>query len=135
MVEAWNDEVWYRYENHPYSANDYSPSETHIVLREWPVVKHTPKGVWISIYAQKKFILNDARKRYAYPTIELAKKSFIARKQHQIARLRTQLDHAERALKLIQEGKLREDSHSPFWGFGGRDPDNAGDPPAAQAAS
>lgn len=131
MDEVWNAEVWYRYANYP----DGPDNTTVIYLQEWPVVKHTPKGVWLGIYGQKKFVLNDARKRYAYPTIELAKKSFIARKQHQIARLRSQLKHAEMALKLMQEGKLREDSHPTLWGFGGCDLDNAGDPPAAQAAS
>lgn len=127
MDEVFVSEVWYRYENHWYSED----RGTEIYLHEWTVDKHTPKGVWISRYGQKKFVLNDARKRYAYPTIELAKKSFIARKQHQIGHLRTQLDHAERALKLMQEGKLREDSHPTLWSTWGRDPDNASDPPAA----
>jgi hypothetical protein len=128
MDEVLVGEDWYRYVNYP----DGPDNTTAIYLDEWRVDKHTPKGVWISRYGMKKFVLNDARKRYAYPTIELAKKSFIARKQHQIARLRSQLEQAETALKLMQEGKLREDSHPTFWGAWGCDPGNASDPPAAQ---
>jgi deoxyribodipyrimidine photolyase-like uncharacterized protein len=59
------------------------------------VAKETPKGCWIDVYGKRKFILNDAVKRYACPTKELALQSFIARKRRQCAILRAQLENAE----------------------------------------
>jgi len=49
------------------------------------IIKKTPKGVWVSLgYDDKKFILDDARKRWAYPSIKEALESFRIRKERQI---------------------------------------------------
>ena len=109
-----DDEIWYRYD-----AIHYAPpldelerpcgnGEIEIRLREFKVIKQTPKGVWViwkagifsDSYEEKRFILRDARKRYACPTKEEAAVSFRARKKRQICMLKAQLRDAERALAL-----------------------------------
>jgi hypothetical protein len=66
------------------------------------VLKKTTKGVWIDNYGNKKFVLNDARKKFACPTKGLAKESFIARKKRQIQILNKQLQKAKAALFRIE---------------------------------
>jgi hypothetical protein len=93
-------EKWYRYEDVQYASqlNEYDepigPGRLEVKLREIPVIKHTPKGVWIGYgngILEKKFVLRDSRKRYACPTIEEAKESFIARKKCQVGIYRARL--------------------------------------------
>lgn len=74
------------------------------ILRKLPVLKTTPKGVWIADkYGQDRFILEGGRVRYAYPTRELALKSFKRRKEVQVDILKRQLERAECALRLADE--------------------------------
>lgn len=108
MTEETKKEVWYRYD---YTA-PYPGVEIH--LQEYPVLKKTPKGVrldiWFGYKPEKekgKFVLFDSTKRYACPTIEEAKASFIARKEKQLKILKNQIRDIECALKLISEGKTR----------------------------
>lgn len=74
-------EIWYRYDG--YATETGSP-----YLGKYPVVKTTAKGVWIDVWGKHRFVLLDARKRWAYPTKELALNSFLIRrtKQVQLAR-------------------------------------------------
>lgn len=76
-------------------------NRVHLAWYTFTVLRTTAKGVWISTPHMnrlgRKFILNDARKRYAYPTKELALESFIARKARQISILQSQLDRAQDA--------------------------------------
>jgi hypothetical protein len=69
-----------------------------ICLHKLQVEKETPKGYRLT---DGTWVSKDARKRYAYETIELAKESFIARKTRQIKLLSNQLKDAEQALNLI----------------------------------
>jgi hypothetical protein len=66
-------------------------------------VKRTPRGAWIvpagGWHTKQKFVLDGAGKRFAYPTIEAAKESFIARKTRQIALLEQNLIFANAALR------------------------------------
>jgi len=93
-----------RYES-TYGAEDYGcASRLDVYLRWYEVTKKTPKGCWVAVGwagGHRKFVLNDARKRFAYPTEELARESFIARKEWQIRRLKFDLEHAEAALKFM----------------------------------
>src|SRR5689334_1803181 len=76
-------------------------------LQKYQVTKQTPKGVWIDIYGTERFILKNARKHYACETIELAKESFIARKNRQIRILKHQLRNAQLALEEINNNAMR----------------------------
>lgn len=95
-----NKEIWYRYE-----SCLQENGKVRFDISEFLVLRHTPKCVEIDNWGMKKFVLKNARKRYAYPTKELAKESFIIRKQKQIGHLKNQLKHAERALEAITTGE------------------------------
>lgn len=95
--------VLYRYDD--YSTGDDYVTGIEICLRTYPVIRRTPKGVWISreAYGKQRFVLNGTRKAYAYPTKEEALASFIARKTRQRLLLEFQLKRVAAALKLAKE--------------------------------
>lgn len=68
-------EHWCRYEGYEHPRVEY-----------YRVKRHTPCGVWLDMgYGVKdKFVLNNARRRFAYPTEAEALDSFIIRKLRQI---------------------------------------------------
>lgn len=78
----------------------YDASGSYLGLHEFNVIKTTNAGVWIQVFGQKKFILNGARKRYAYPTEPEALVSYYARKRKQVAILKANLERAEYQLKM-----------------------------------
>jgi len=84
-----SEEFWYRYEDRSYSTiidadREIFGSEVKLECRQYRVIKHTPKGVWLDVYGRKRFVLNSAIKRFACSTRVLALESFIARKDRQI---------------------------------------------------
>ena len=99
-VEYWEerplDGAWYRYE-------DSSSHQSSVHLRRPRVIRETPKGVWLDDYGVERFVLKNARKRWAYPTIELARESFLIRKRKQIGWLRAQLDHVTAVLAATEK--------------------------------
>lgn len=99
-VQFFEDPVvegsWYRYE-------DSKGWGSQVWLRQFRVIRKTPRGVWLDDYGLERFVLNDARKRFAYPTVELAWESFLIRKQKQIAHLKNQLEHVGAVLKAAEE--------------------------------
>lgn len=105
-----NSEVWYRYQD-SLRAGSYiddfesmvGPSQVVVHLQEYRVLKHTPKGVWLDHWQGKKFVLKDARRRYAAPTVAEAKRDFIARKNRQISIYAARIETAEKALALIED--------------------------------
>ena len=72
-------------------------------LAVYKVVKHTPSGVWISqgVYG-RHFILNNSRKKFAYPDKATALESFKLRKERQIKILTGNLSTAKEALILAE---------------------------------
>ena len=81
---------------HYYRYDGYEWAE----CSSYRVIKTTDKGVWISLgyMIKDKFILNGARKRWAYPTKELALNSFRMRKLRQIEHCRHTEERAKKAL-------------------------------------
>jgi hypothetical protein len=75
-------------------------------VSKFDVVRATPTGVWIQPYSwddsYKKFVRLTASKKYACETIELAKESFIARKNRQIRILSARLRDARTFLELAK---------------------------------
>lgn len=94
-------DVWYRYDD---SDIDWTrdPYEWKI-----PVKRYTAKCVVLDVYGREKFVLLDARKRWAYPTRELALESYIIRKQRQISWTAAAHDRAKDNLKGAEEFKAR----------------------------
>lgn len=93
--------VHYRYDTHGY--DEYSEQ---FFCDEFAVIKVTQAGQWLQVYGKKKFVLNTSRKKFAYPTRELALESFIARKTRQIGILKAQTIRAETALKAAQSYEI-----------------------------
>jgi hypothetical protein len=119
--------VWYRYEEVRYSAgvDEYDnllpgKGRLELNLHEHRVLKTTLKGVWIELYSwasspsNKRFVLRDARKRYACPTKDEAMTSFIARKQRQRRILKSQLEDVDDALTLAQWMSSNQQHSNPF---------------------
>ncbi len=84
-----------------------------IHLCKYPVVKTTKCGWRISLgFNKTKFVLADTTKKFAAPTREQARQSFIARKAHQIGHLSAALAIAQDAHKFAQ--KLSADKLAGF---------------------
>ena len=109
-------ETWYRYEDRlvSYGWDEFTErSQGHYVevtLLEFCVLKHTPKGVWLSPYPHcatpnhdnARFVLNQSRKRYACATKEAARESYVARKQKQIRIYKARIQDAEDGLRALE---------------------------------
>ena len=95
----------YRYVNSLVSYGDEDSgyhARVKVDLIAYPVMKETPKGIWIYVpFNQKKFINLSAKKKFACISKEDALYSFIARKKRQIRILSTQLRDAQDALSLV----------------------------------
>jgi hypothetical protein len=117
-------EIWYRYVDVAYAAptdefgeSRHSRGSIEIQLREYSVIRHTAKGVWLdmslgggwSIVGQpdQRFVLNDARRRFACPTREEALASFVARKRAQIRIYRARVFRAECALRSAERVSIK----------------------------
>jgi hypothetical protein len=90
----------------------YDDSSMVIRLEEYRVVRRTSKGAWVERRpmgqwqpkAEKlRFVLDGDGKRFAYPTVELARESLIRRKERQIEHLKMSLIVARAALKGAQD--------------------------------
>ncbi len=106
-------EYFYRIEDHLYASfsDEYGessfPPTVKLTVIKIPLIKRTPKGAWIGYTeGSKKFVLLTANKRYALPTMEEAKESFLARKKKQISIYESRVTHAKRAIALCEKGAL-----------------------------
>ena len=107
-----NRERWYRYEIVRYSngVDEYGDSlpgySVAVEVRDFMGLRHTPKGVWIKTWAvngrNERFVLKDARKRYACPTKEEALDSFIARQRRRISILETQAKDSKTGMRIAE---------------------------------
>lgn len=75
-----------------------------IYLQTYILDRETEKGYWIiSKYGgSRRWVSKTAKKRFAYPTKELAKQSFEARKKRQVEILTARLKNAQLALDAIR---------------------------------
>lgn len=95
-----NMEYYYRYD--ATDSFDLTLDNTKVAeLFRFTVLSHTPCGVWISLLSigGKKFILNNSRKAFAYPTKEKALESYYARKRKYVAILTARLEEAKLQLE------------------------------------
>ena len=99
-------DVWYRY----YDSLAYNKPK--LILIECKVVRETEASVWVvelpDYGAPPKRVLKYARKRWAAPTEDEAKKSFIRRKQLQISWLERKLDAVRDCLAMAKGGETVE---------------------------
>ena len=96
-----DQEFWYRYVDQRWSVTIDPEREIYgtrleVCLRKYEVLRHTEKGVWIKDWdGSERFVLKEARKRFACPTQKEAIESYIARKDRQIRIYSTRLDQAK----------------------------------------
>jgi len=98
-------EHWYRYESRVYGHVDdfggsWSPPRVHLYRHSYPVISHTPKGVWLLAFGKRRWVSNHSRKRFAHATEQEALRSFIARKERQISICHKQISNAQRAANM-----------------------------------
>jgi hypothetical protein len=106
-------DIWYRIEDFRTAgpADEYGEptytSAPEIRLHEYVVRQVTPKGVricWkLNNYVDGghyRFVLLNARKRFACPTIKEALESFLARKKRQCGILQNQLQHVNDVMDM-----------------------------------
>ena len=104
---------WFRYEDERGESDWDYIRPPKICLRKYRVISQTDKTVllekpgmdWSSIPPKPltRRVLKDARKRFAYPTEELAMKSFRIRKRRQRQWIQSSLDHVEAVLALLAD--------------------------------
>lgn len=89
-------------ETHWFRCDDADYDSPRAQILAFPVVRETPKGVWIRTQERRwycdeklKFVLRGSRKRWACPTVEEAKVSYHERKRAQVRILRARLANAE----------------------------------------
>lgn len=87
----------------------YADTDGVVALQTHYISKRTEKGCWIgSKYERRHFILNKSVKRFAYPTKEEAKVSFLSRKRRQLAILKHQVKAVEHAVVAMNENRLND---------------------------
>ena len=112
---------FYRYEAVEYAVHDHdgelvSPSFPNptVELREFDLLKETPKGYWIGdkrlYFANfKKWVSKTSRKRFAYPTKEEALTNFIKRNEMRIGILEHQIIFCKMALSIAKQMKEKNE--------------------------
>ena len=90
-------------EEYPNGEDDFQ-----IEFHEFRVIRRTKKGAWITrgLYDKERFVLDDATKRFAYPTKDQALESLIARKTLHIKILESNHPVARIALELARRLKI-----------------------------
>lgn len=96
---ALDNKILYRYEAH--LSEDCGLDMVYLI--SFNVVRITPKCFVICYFGQDKFVLKDARKRYAYPELKDALNSFKIRCNWRKRHAERDLDRANRALNLVKE--------------------------------
>ena len=96
-------EVYYRYD-------DPWDEDSPIYLGEYRVRRRTAKGVWLVIVKHDprhdKFVLNgEDGKRYAYPTVQGARRSYLKRKERAVSLTAANLQRQEAYLKRVEAGE------------------------------
>ena len=105
--------IYYRYTGrHQHDSSHLEggcKANTEIQLAEYVSVKNTPMGCWIvrkqdELWsgAKRRFILTNARKKFAYPDKELAWESFLIRSHYRIQYLESQLEGARAILSAAE---------------------------------
>ena len=106
-----SEEFWFRYND----ATSWFDNEPDYQLDRFPVLRKTPRGVWLSNYGEEKFCLNDSRRRFAYPTVELAFDSYQHRKAKQQFYLERDLTKVTKMLaRMKREGAKTENGFISF---------------------
>lgn len=72
-----------------------------IEYMSFPVIKETLKGNWFNVWDKKKFVLKKGRKKYLYPTKELAIEALHCRKLRYHKILLSRINVVKEQLNLL----------------------------------
>lgn len=112
-------ERWYRVFTQKNSFARKGPSASPVVIRP-EVVRVTNRCVYLSegyAYPQRR-VLIDSRKRWAYPTLEEAVASWLARTGHEVNHLIDRLQDVAAAVRLFDRERIVQDeqiTHIEEW--------------------
>ena len=107
----WEGETWWsaedkRYANYDPWAEFEQPPGSHLVIHLWPhrVIKHTPKGVWLTDepFGLQRFLCHNWYKQWASPTQKEALQHLIARKQKHVRMSEARLARAQEHLRATE---------------------------------
>jgi hypothetical protein len=108
-------EYYYRIEDYLESSGSWDmqgewepgPSRLRLRVEAFEVLKHTPKGVQLRVYGERRFVLRDAYRRFACATLDEAKESFIARKEKQASIYEARARDARKAIVMCASNTLK----------------------------
>lgn len=83
---------------------------TDVDVKRFELISKTPKGAWIkdeSTWKMRRFVLDGDGKRYAHTSLELAEKSFRARKARQIKIYEAKIRSVKDALASLDEATAK----------------------------
>lgn len=103
------DMMWYRFVD---TDIEWSRDPYEITF---PVIRETAKCVVLNVHGEPRYVLKNARKRFAYPTRELALESYIIRKQRQISWTSAAHDRARDNLEGAEAFKARGMEKEPYY--------------------
>lgn len=118
-------EVWWRAEREFTQALYTGGYTAHIIWRSYPVIRHTPQGVWLKVANHGiwngtfidpdhphnlKWVSNTAMKRYAYQTKEQAFVNLSRRANRYVMHCRRRLDQAHAAVQAIRNYRVKEEN-------------------------
>ena len=101
VLRGFLEPCWYRIEI----------GDGQIIVRRYPVIKHTPKGAWLTVGFSKKFMPRERKYRaaaFAAPTVEQAEEDYRQRKAFHILMLEGRLRQAKIALEALSDPWYRE---------------------------
>lgn len=108
-------DVYYRYEDYLQSSGGYDmqgewepgPSVLRVRVVHYPVVKKTPKGAFIyDDVGKRRFICDNWYCKFANPTVEGARRDFIARKRKLIAVQERRIRDARLAIATAERNEF-----------------------------
>ena len=108
MVDSPTAEVFYRYDAYPVSTgvdefdNPLPGLRVEVYLHRYPVIKYTPKGVWVNVYGRKRFVLLSARKKFACKDLDEALESFLARKRRYLSILSSKTQATQMMMRMAE---------------------------------
>ena len=108
--------VWYRADGRRYASlpdeygNATGPGKSLSLSMSTRSFPKRPKGVWLDVYGQKRFVLTAARRRFACPTKFEALGSLIASKKRQIKILAARASEAALIKTMAIELKAKEEA-------------------------
>jgi hypothetical protein len=95
MLEIKSD--FYRYEA------GYRLEAPELILKEYRLLRPTPKGNWINVEGYPKWVSSDTRKRFAYPTKKEALIAFIKRTERRVKIIKNTLILCQIGLQIAEE--------------------------------